>query len=195
MCFSLLEAKFCWDPKSLQLHHCQSELCTQTLCRQASTRPRCWDPAHLLSRLGLEGENDAENNSDTSFTSRNSTSTRCVATTPDFWHSNDIYVKCGVKRAQRSRRNFPQLHLPSNQHLKLCARKHPQRQEECCLGLTPLTPGVKMSPCVWISCPDTERSHQPPPWVFTHRKFKFSSSSTECRLHPRLRTGDDGSPW
>lgn len=47
-------------------------------------------------------------------------------------------------------------------HLKLCARKHLWQHPECrpCLAL--LTPSVKMSPCVWISRPDTERSHHPP---------------------------------
>lgn len=47
-------------------------------------------------------------------------------------------------------------------HLKLCARKHLWQHPACrpCLAL--LTPSVKMSPCVWISHPDTERSHHPP---------------------------------
>lgn len=111
-----------------------------------------------------------------------------------FWLSNDIDVKCGVQNAQCSRQNSSQLHLPSNHHLKLCAREHLQGWVECRLCLTLMTPGAKMSPYVWISCPDTERSHQFPR-VFTHRKFKFSSSSSECRLHLRLQTGDDGSPW
>lgn len=47
-------------------------------------------------------------------------------------------------------------------HLKLCARKHLWQHPECRPCLTLLTPSVKMSLRVWISRPDTERSHHPP---------------------------------